>query len=95
MSDIVAVIILIAIVGAAVAYIVRQKRQGVKCIGCAVGKEACAHAAAAQGAGAQGTAVPGAAGSHSCGCGCGSVDSMVARMNEAAGCCCEGEKHQR
>lgn len=88
MSDIIAAVILIAIVGAAVAYIVRQKRQGVKCIGCAVGKEACAHAAAAQ-------AARGAASSAGCGCGCGSVDDMVARMNEAAGCCCEGEKHQR
>lgn len=86
MSDIIAAVILIAIVGAAVAYIVRQKRQGVKCIGCAVGKEACAHAAAAQ-------AARGAA--SSAGCGCGSVDDMVARMNEAASCCCEGKNADR
>lgn len=80
MSDIIAAIIVIVVVGAAVAYIVKQKRQGVKCIGCAVGKDACAHAAAAAYA--------------SEGCGCGAVDGMVERMNEAAGCCCEGVKRQ-
>lgn len=79
MSDIIAAIIVIAVVGAAVAYIVKQKRQGVKCIGCAVGKDACAHAAA----------------HASEGCGCGAVDGMVERMNEAAGCCCESEEKSR
>ena len=34
MTDIIAALIILVIVGAAVAYIVRQKRRGVKCIGC-------------------------------------------------------------
>ena len=37
MADIIAVIILAALVGVAVAYIVRAKRSGVKCIGCPAG----------------------------------------------------------
>lgn len=83
MSDIVAAIVVIAIVGGAVAYIVRQKRQGVKCIGCATGKSACAHAAAAQGA-ARGSSEGADGGSCGCGCGCGSADDMVVRMLEAS-----------
>lgn len=82
LSDIIAAIVVLAIVGGAVAYIVKQKRQGVKCIGCATGKAACAHAAASAGTGTAGTAS--ATGAHACGCGCGSVDDMVARMTEAA-----------
>ena len=34
MTDIIIALIILVIVGAAVAYIVRQKRKGVKCIGC-------------------------------------------------------------
>lgn len=80
LSDIIAAIVVLAIVGGAVAYIVKQKHQGVKCIGCATGKAACAHAAASAGTGTAGTAS--ATGAHACGC--GSVDDMVARMTEAA-----------
>lgn len=36
--DIVAFLVILACVGAAVAFIVREKRRGVKCVGCAVGK---------------------------------------------------------
>lgn len=82
LSDIIAAIVVLAIVGGAVAYIVKQKRQGVKCIGCATGKAACAHAAASAGAGTAGTAS--AIGTYACACGCSSVDDMVARMTEAA-----------
>lgn len=34
MSNVIAVIILILVIGAAVAYIVRAKKKGAKCIGC-------------------------------------------------------------
>ena len=34
MSDIIAIIVVVAIVGAAIGYIIKQKRSGVKCIGC-------------------------------------------------------------
>ncbi len=37
MADVIAVIILAVLVGAAVAYIVKAKRSGVKCIGCPAG----------------------------------------------------------
>lgn len=86
LSDIIAAIVVLAIVGGAVAYIVKQKRQGVKCIGCATGKAACAHAAASAGAG-----TASATGAHACVCGCGSVDDMVARMAEAAEAAVSGE----
>lgn len=36
MDTLIAVVIVLAIVGAAAAYIVRAKRRGVKCIGCDV-----------------------------------------------------------
>ena len=70
MTDFVVAVVLLAIVGAAVAYIVRQKRAGVKCIGCAVGQECADRAKAAQGA------------SGECGC-CSAVDSMVANMEKS------------
>ena len=34
MTNFIVILIVIAIVGAAVAYIVREKKRGVKCIGC-------------------------------------------------------------
>ena len=37
MADIIALIIIVAIVAAAVAYIVKAKRSGVKCVGCPAG----------------------------------------------------------
>ena len=37
MTDLVIGIVLAAIIGAAVAYIVKAKRSGVKCIGCSAG----------------------------------------------------------
>lgn len=89
LSDIIAAIVVLAIVGGAIAYIVKQKRQGVKCIGCATGKAACAHAAASAGAGTAAAAAN--AGTHACACSCGSVDDMVARMTEAAETAAAGE----
>lgn len=45
--DMVALLVLLIVVGAAVAYIVREKRRGVKCIGCSVGKSCSQNAKAA------------------------------------------------
>ena len=47
MADIIASIIIAALVGAAIAYIVRAKRRGAKCIGCPTGESACASGACA------------------------------------------------
>lgn len=41
MSNVIAVIILLVIIGAAVAYIVKAKKKGTKCIGCPA-SESCA-----------------------------------------------------
>lgn len=43
MADLIVVIIILVIVGAAVFYIVREKKKGVKCIGCPASAN-CAHA---------------------------------------------------
>ncbi|MBP3348085.1 MAG: FeoB-associated Cys-rich membrane protein [Clostridia bacterium] len=57
-GDIIAIVIICLIVGGAMAYIIRSKKRGVKCIGCpAQGK--CAHYARANKK------------SGDCGCGCG------------------------
>jgi len=69
MADIVAVLVIVLILGAAVAYIVRQKRAGVKCIGCSVGQECAKKAQAAQAGG--------------CSCGCGSVERMIESVEKA------------
>ena len=37
MANIIAVIILLILIGSAVAYIVKEKKKGVKCIGCPAG----------------------------------------------------------
>ncbi len=42
MADFIVVIVVLAIVGAAIAYIIREKKRGVKCIGCPSGAE-CSH----------------------------------------------------
>ena len=34
MTNVIVILIVLAIVGAAIAYIVREKKRGVKCIGC-------------------------------------------------------------
>ncbi len=42
MADLIIVIVLLVILGVAVAYIVKAKKSGVKCIGCPAGAD-CAH----------------------------------------------------
>ena len=70
MVNAVATLVLVAILGAAIAYIVRQKRAGVKCVGCSVGQECTNRAKTMQMAGG-------------CGCGCGAVDEMVLKMEQS------------
>ena len=74
MTDIVAALVLIALLAGAVTYIVRQKRAGVKCVGCAAGRECAERAKAAQ--------VEGGCG---CGCsgGCDAVERMLAGIEKA------------
>ena len=43
MEDLILIVIILLIVGAAVAYIVKAKKQGVKCIGCPHAKECKGH----------------------------------------------------
>lgn len=50
MTDLVALLVILVCVGAAVAFIVREKRRGVKCVGCAVGKSCAQKQKAAMGA---------------------------------------------
>ena len=70
MVNAVATLVLVAILGAAIAYIVRQKRAGVKCVGCSVGQECANRAKTMQMAGG-------------CGCGCGAVDEMLLKMEQS------------
>ena len=69
MVNAVATLILVAILGAAIAYIVRQKRAGVKCIGCPAAHDCADRVKVEQGHGS---------------CGCGSIDQMLANMERAA-----------
>lgn len=55
MADIIIIAIIVVIVGVSVAYIIREKKRGVKCIGCSSGA-ACAKKHS---------------GSSGCSCGCG------------------------
>lgn len=43
MEDFIVILVLVLILGAAITYIVKAKKRGVKCIGCPDGK-ACSHA---------------------------------------------------
>ena len=67
MTDFIALLIIALVVGTAVAYIVRQKRRGVKCVGCTSGKGACA-VAKAKGQG--------------CSRSCPATDGVIERMQD-------------
>lgn len=54
MTDVILGVILLVIIGAAVIYIVKAKKRGVKCIGCSAGSSCGKHQEASSG----------------CGCGC-------------------------
>ena len=41
MTDLIVIIILLTIVGAAIAYIVKEKKKGVRCIGCPAAGSCC------------------------------------------------------
>ena len=68
MVDVVAALVLAVLLGAAIAYIVRQKRAGVKCIGCPAGQSCAERAKVEQGLGA---------------CSCGAVNQMLANMEKS------------
>lgn len=61
MTDLIALLVILAVVGAAIAYIVKAKRAGVKCIGCPV----------------EGCSSKGKASAGGCGCGCGEFDIKI------------------
>ena len=61
MTDLIAALILVAILAAASAYIIKAKRAGVKCIGCPV----------------EGCSSKGKASAGGCGCGCGEFDIKI------------------
>lgn len=67
MENAIIVVVLVAILGGAVAYIVRAKKRGVKCIGCPSGGSC--------GAKKEGSSCGGCSGCSGGGCGCGSTDS--------------------
>lgn len=62
MINVIVTIIILAALGAAVGYIVRAKKRGVKCIGCDA-KGGCSHMSRA---------------TSGCGCGCGGGSQMKA-----------------
>lgn len=66
MDNLILLLVIAAIIGLAVAYIVREKKRGVRCIGCPAAGS-CPHCS-----GAKHKANSAAAGGkHACGCGCG------------------------
>lgn len=69
MENAILIVVLAAILGGAVAYIVRAKKRGVKCIGCSAGGSC--------GAKKEGLSCSGCSGcsSNGCGCGCGSTEN--------------------
>ena len=54
MTDLIVGLIVLLIVGAAVRYIIRAKKQGVKCIGCSAGTECSGRDGGCSGCGCQG-----------------------------------------
>lgn len=67
MTDLIIIAILVVIIGSAVAYIMKAKKSGVKCIGCPEGGS-CAHK-------------DGEASGCGCGCGCESESSCNCNGN--------------
>ncbi len=61
MTNFIVVIVLLLIIGAAVMYIIKAKKRGVRCIGCPAGGK-CAHKNSKN---------------SSCGCGCGSNGESI------------------
>ncbi len=59
MTDLIVILVVILIVGAAVAYIIKAKKAGVKCIGCPAAQSCSSQAKSECGGGCE-----------SCGCGC-------------------------
>lgn len=66
MENAIIIVVLVAIFGGAVAYIVRAKKRGVKCIGCSAGGSC--------GAKKGESSCSGCNNGEGCGCGCGGDD---------------------
>ena len=79
MENAILIIVLIAILGGAIAYIVRAKKNGVKCIGCSAGGSCGAKKEGSSCSGCSGCS----GGSEGCGCGCGGQDN---NLQESCGC---------
>ena len=69
MENAILIVVLAAILGGAVAYIVRAKKNGVKCIGCPAGGTCGAKKECSSCSGCSGCSGGG------CGCGCGSTEN--------------------
>lgn len=69
MADFIIAVILLLLVGAAVSYIVKEKKRGVKCIGCPA-EGGCAHSHGAVSGCSCGCSGSNNESAGSCGCGC-------------------------
>ncbi|MBQ9766490.1 MAG: FeoB-associated Cys-rich membrane protein [Lachnospiraceae bacterium] len=79
--DVILILILAVIIGAAVAYVVKAKKNGAKCIGCSAG-------GACHCVGKNENEMSGCG----CGCGCGGDSEDAERKEESACCCCQAEE---
>lgn len=78
MANVVTVAVILVIIGAAVTYIIKAKKSGVKCIGCPAGGS-CSHShSEMSGSG--------------CGCGCGGNKGNGSYMSKSECCCHAGAK---
>lgn len=78
MENAIIIVVLVAIIGGAVAYIVKAKKNGVKCIGCSAGGSCGTKKNGSSCGGCNGCS------SEGCGCGCGGE-------SEQGGCGCHEE----
>ena len=65
MTDIIAIAVLLVIAAAAIRYIYKEKKRGVKCIGCPLAGSCCGHNQADSSADAYGSEGGGCCGCHS------------------------------
>lgn len=72
--DVILILILAVIIGAAVAYIVRAKKNGAKCIGCSAGGACHCQSKEEE--------------LSDCGCGCGCGCESQAMESKEVSCCC-------
>ena len=80
MANVVTVAVILIIIGAAVTYIIKAKKSGVKCIGCPAGGS-CSHSHSEMSGSGSG-----------CGCGCGGNKGNGSHMSKSECCCHAGAK---